>query len=124
MSEESKSKSPAYQWYPKDALSSQRLGEMTLEEEGAYRRALDSCWLAGSVPSDPERCSRIIGKGCTEMVARVVLGMFQPDPNDPSRMVHDRLEQEREKQRLWREKSALGGKASAGKRKHKKEITT
>ena len=115
-------KSPAYQWYPKDALTSQRLGEMTLEEEGAYRRALDSCWLAGSLPNDPVRLARIIGKGCSEEVARVVLAMFDITSEDGVRVMHDTLERERRKQADWREKSALGGKRSAGKRKHPKTL--
>lgn len=115
------SQSPAYRWYPKDALTSLRVLEMTLEEEGAYRRALDLCWLHGSLPSDPERLAKVIGKGASVLVARVVLPMFTIAEHDPSRITHDRLDLERQKQREWSEKSAKGGKASAGKPKKPKE---
>ncbi len=58
-------KSPAFQWYPKDILSSARVQEMSLAEEGAYRRALDFCWLNGSLPADTEKLARVIGKGAS-----------------------------------------------------------
>ena len=112
-------RSPAFQWYPKDILSSSRVAEMTLEEEGAYRRALDFCWINGSVPSDAERLARLIGKGASVLVATVVQPMFIIDVNDPSRMIHERLEIERKKQESWREKSIVGGKKSAKMRKQK-----
>lgn len=110
-------KSPAYQWYPKDILASSRVGEMTAEEECWYRRALDYCWINESIPADAERLARLIGKGATKGGVRVVLQMFVPSASDPARLVSQRQELEREKQREWREKSAAGGRASAGKRK-------
>ena len=45
-------KAPAFQWYPKDYLSDLNVVVMTLEEEGAYRRLMDYCWLHGSIPDD------------------------------------------------------------------------
>ena len=91
-------KSPAFQWYPKDILSSVRVAEMSLAEEGAYRRLIDFCWLNGSIPADPIRASRVVGKGCTREITEAVLPMFTPDPNDPTRLIHDRLEEERRRQ--------------------------
>jgi len=91
-------KSPAYQWYPKDILASARVQEMSLAEEGAYRRLLDYCWLNGSVPSDERRCARLIGKGATPEMAKYILEMFIPHPTDPDKKIHDRLESERIKQ--------------------------
>ena len=109
-------KSPSYQWYPKDAISSARVAMLSLEEEGAYRRALDFCWLTGSLPADIEMLSRIIGKGCTPQTAQVVRGLFSRHETDRRRLVHDRLDAERSKQKAWREKSALGGRRSAAVR--------
>jgi hypothetical protein len=111
--------SPAFQWYPKDILSSSRVAEMTLEEEGAYRRALDFCWLHGTLPNDAERLARIIGKGASTTLATVVQSMFEPAPNDPSRLIHPRLEQERQKQEIWANKSREGGLKSAETRRAK-----
>ena len=109
-------KSPAFQFYPTDYLASQRVQMMTLEEEGAYFRLLCYCWQHGDIPADPDQAARLIGKGASTTLARVVLAMFQPiDGTD--RMNHDRLEAERAKQAAWREKSAAGGRKSAEKRK-------
>ncbi len=109
-------KSPAFQFYPTDWLGSQRCQMLSLEEEGAYIRLLCFCWQHGSSPADPEQAARLKGKGGSTTLARVVLAMFQQS-SDPTRLVHDRLEAERAKQSVWREKSAAGGRKSAEKRK-------
>lgn len=82
---------------------------MTLEEEGAYLRLMCYCWREGSIPADPEKCLALLMKGGLTTVQRVVELCFVESPNDPSRLVHPRLEMEREKQNIWREKSRLGG---------------
>lgn len=106
-------KSPAFQWYPADYLGSQRVQLLTLEEEGAYRRLLDYCWLHGSIPADISLLSRLIGKGASTTLATTVSTMFQPRGD---RLVHDRLDAERRKQEQWREKSAKGGRKGAATR--------
>ncbi|HWB63971.1 MAG TPA: hypothetical protein VG603_10700, partial [Chitinophagales bacterium] len=100
-----KEKSPAFQWYPKDALASQRMAMMTLAEEGAYRRALDYCWINGALPADIKALVAIIGKGCSKKTAETVKAMFV---ERDGLLYHERLDSERDKQRLWREKSARG----------------
>lgn len=112
-------KSPAFQFYPTDYLGSQRVQMMTLEEEGAYCRLLWSCWQHGSIPADPELAARLVGKGCSTTVARMVLPMFEIACGE-GRLTHDRLERERVKQADWREKSAAGGKKSAEMRQKSK----
>lgn len=109
-------KSPAFQFYPADYTSSQRVRLLTLEEEGAYINLLCSCWLHGSIPSDPAMAARLIGKGASTTLATTVLTMFTPS-SQAGRMVHERLERERLKQADWREKSASGGRRSAELRK-------
>lgn len=104
-------KSPAFQWYPRDILSSARVQELTLEEEGAYRRLLDFCWLNGSIPADPERCARLIGKGASTCIASAVQPLFTPHPDDPTKLIHDRLELEREKQEDNRNKKKAAAEA-------------
>lgn len=84
---------------------------MSLEEEGAYVRLLCYCWLHGSVPADPAMLSRLVGKQCSSQALTTVIGMFKQRGD---RLVHDRLETEREKQTAWREKSSLGGKRGGG----------
>lgn len=113
---------PSLQWYPADILSSARVAEMTLEEEGAYRRALDFCWLHGDLPADTERLARVIGKGCSNEIAAVVAKMFLPKPgNGELRLTHQRLDEEREKRRKWSEKSSEGGNKTAEKRRQGSE---
>ena len=106
-------KSPAFQFYPTDYLASQRVQMMTLEEEGAYVRLLCYCWSSGSIPADPERCARLAGKGCSVETATVVQRSFNEHPTDGQRLVHDRLEIERENQRIRREQASSAGKKSA-----------
>lgn len=110
-------KSPAFQWYPKDYLSSGRVAVMTLEEEGAYRRALDFCWLDGSIPSDPAALAMMVGKGCSEAIARKVQTMFTKHRNDASKLVHNRLSMERIKQTEFSEKCRRAGITSGKSRR-------
>ena len=97
---------PAFQWYPKDILTSAEVLEMTLAEEGAYRRLIDVCWISGSIPADPAKAARVVGKGCTVEMAKAALRMFVPDPENPDRMVHEYLNREREKQSERRRKAS------------------
>lgn len=107
--------SPAYQWYPKDILSSARVAQMTAAEECFYRRALDYAWLNGGIPTDIYKLKLMLGKRCSTRDAKVVLAMFTVT-NDPNIAVSPRQELERDKQRAWREKSVIGGRKSAEKK--------
>jgi len=115
--------SPSFQFYPGDWLKSQRIALMSLEEEGAYIRLLCYCWQYGSIPSDVDRLTFLIGKGGSTTLSTTLSTMFQPHPSDSSKLVHDRLDEERKKQAAWREKSSLGGKKSAEARKKRKKAT-
>lgn len=104
--------SPAFQFYPADWLADENVSLMTMEEEGAYIRSLCYCWREGSIPSDPDKLARLLGKGGSTTLATVVQRCFVISPNDGSRMLHMKLESERSKQAAWKEKSAAGGKRS------------
>jgi len=103
-------KSPAYQWYPKDILSSERVAFLSLAEEGAYRRALDYCWLQGSIPSDPNKLATLIGKKCTAKIASAIIHLFQQHPDDARRLIHDKQENYRAEQEAFRNKQSQNGK--------------
>lgn len=113
-------KAPAFQWYAADYLADEHVQMMTLEEEGIYIRLLSYCWREGSIPADPESAAKLVGKGASTTLTRVVQARFNQDPTNASRMVHPRLEVEREKQRNWHDKSAEGGKISAQIRANKR----
>jgi uncharacterized protein YdaU (DUF1376 family) len=93
-------------------------------DEGAYIRLICYCWIHGSIPSDPLDIARLIGKGSSATLATVVEQGFNADPNDDSRLVHDRLEQERSKQTAWRENKSKAGKASAAMRAKPQSVST
>ena len=66
-------KSPAYQWYYKDYMTDMRVMELSLAEEGAYRKLIDLCFSeGGEITSDNKRLMTMIGKECTiEMVKEI-----------------------------------------------------
>lgn len=109
---------PWYPWYVNDVLTSERVELMSLAEEGAYRRALDRAWKKGSIPADPVRCAKAIGKRCTAKIAEAVLRMFDPVPGDPTRMVNTTLEKVREEQKEKYLRRSAKAKDAADKRWH------
>lgn len=111
-------KIPAFQFYPADWLSSQRVALLTLEEEGAYIRLLCYCWKNGELPNDMEQLAKLIGKGGSVLLATKVATMFQADG---CRLLHDRLDALRGEREQWLEKSRRGGLASAAKRAKQRE---
>ena len=105
---------PAFQFYAADWLASQRVALMTLEEEGAYIRLLAFCWKHGTIPADPDQIARLIGKGASTTLATTLATMFEINGD---KLIHPRLEEERRKQAVWREKSSAGGKKSGESRR-------
>ena len=78
-------------WNIKDIMSSSRVQEMNLEQEGAYRRALDRFYLDGFLPSDTTELAKRMGKNCTIETAEVVKKMFIPKSGFPNVLSHDYL---------------------------------
>jgi uncharacterized protein YdaU (DUF1376 family) len=122
-------KAPAFQFYPADWLSSQRVQMMTLEEEGAYIRLLCYCWNHGSIPADPAQIARLVGKSCSNETATTVQRMFNERSttvegsfNDSTTLVHDRLELEKDKQAARRDQASEAGKKSAESRKKPTDV--
>lgn len=104
-----KKSAPAFQFYPADWISSSTVSLLSLAAEGAYIRALGFCWLHGSLPADRALLARLIGKEISAEILDEIIPLFTPHEG---RLIHDRLEDEREKQKAWREKSARGGRQS------------
>lgn len=113
----SENKAPAFQFYPKDYLADSKVCELSLEEEGAYMRLLSHCWIEGSIPADPVRCARIVGKGCSVDTVKVVQLLFNGRSTDVQRLHHKRLDEEREKHQAKREAASLAGKKSGQRRR-------
>jgi len=95
--------SPAFQFYPDDFIGG-TVG-MTAAEVGAYIRLLCFAWGNGFIPSDSCALKRVAGITVSESV----LSKFTDGKNP-------RMEEERNKQAVWRDKSRIGGLHSAAKR--------
>ncbi|MBP3955417.1 DUF1376 domain-containing protein [Gemmata sp. G18] len=121
------SKSPAFQFYAKDWLSSSKIALMPPEYEGAYIRLLAYCWDSGdcSLPDDDTVLSRLsrLGEGWLNGGSSVVRHCFMPHPAKPGFLTNHRLLEEAEKQAAWQRKSAEGGRKSAAKRAEKRAIS-
>lgn len=106
-------KSPAFQFYANDWLSSTQITLMTPAQEGAYIRLLCHAWNDPdcSIPDDDEQLARLsrLGDDWTKGAAIRVRACFEPHPHIPGRMVNRRLLEEREKQAAWSKKSKEGG---------------
>jgi uncharacterized protein YdaU (DUF1376 family) len=113
-------KKSLFHFYPGEWLESQGVSMLTLEEEGAYLRLLCYCWQHGSIPADPEKIARLIGKGSSTTLATTVASRFQEHSDDPSLLVHAKLQMQRAMQDAWKEKCREGGRKSAEKRKNLK----
>jgi uncharacterized protein YdaU (DUF1376 family) len=107
----SKEKAPAFQFYAADYLADINVQLMTMEEEGCYCRLMAYCWREGSLPADPDTLASLC-KG-TVPSDRIMSCFTIRD----GRLVHKRLEEEREKHAEWRKKCAKGGRRSARKPK-------
>ncbi len=107
--------SPAFQFYPKDFLTSIGQASMSCAEAGAYMRLLCHCWLEGSIPDDPVACARLVGTTPRQMTRMwpILAARFQP-VNGVLR--HRRLDLERQKQETFRALQQCKGKAGARKR--------
>jgi uncharacterized protein YdaU (DUF1376 family) len=117
------STSPAFQFYPKEYLSSAKIAMMTPAQEGAYWRLLAYCWLDPdcSIPDDDRVLAHLsrLGEGWLNGGSTLVRECFTPHPTIQGRLVNLRLLAEREKQAEWRAKSSNGGRKSAESRRCK-----
>jgi uncharacterized protein YdaU (DUF1376 family) len=107
--------SPAFQFYVGDFLSDGNVGAMSLEECGAYIRLLCFCWREGSLPSHHKRLARLVGvpPGKFRRLWPAIVECFR---EQDGRLIHPRLEKERQKQADYRRRQSQAGKASAAAR--------
>jgi uncharacterized protein YdaU (DUF1376 family) len=118
----SKEKSPAFQFYPSDFIGDENVLFMSMERRGLYITLLCICWKEGSIPADPDKIST--GLHVTVEDAKAVLEMFKepPEGEHPGRLIHKRLEEERTKQKSYREaKREAGRKGGESKAKAKQK---
>lgn len=111
-------KSPAFQFYPADFLSDENVALMSLAGRGAYITLLCYCWREGSIPSDIDRLARLCGTDSSAMAQLwgELSPCFEIAINEPSRLIHSRLETERIKQAAHSAERQESGKKGALKR--------
>jgi uncharacterized protein YdaU (DUF1376 family) len=105
-------KSPAFQFYPGDYLSSSRVQRMSMTERGVYVTLLSFQWLDGSLPNDMRRLSQMVGMKQAQFDRMWKNGPLNECfvPTEDGRLVNTRLESERQKQLAFRERQQANGK--------------
>jgi uncharacterized protein YdaU (DUF1376 family) len=120
-------RSPAFQFYPGDWLSSSRITLMTPAEEGAYIRLLAYCWDSEdcTLPDDDEQLAKLsrLGEQWLSYApgANAVRNCFEVHPSKKSRLINKRLFAEWKKLLAFRRaKSQAGKKGMANRWKQKR----
>ncbi|WP_223653135.1 DUF1376 domain-containing protein [Hymenobacter psoromatis] len=108
-------KSPAFQLYTGDFLSSPDVQLMEAHEVGAYCLLLFNSWQSdrpGFLPDDENRLRRTARLNAQQWAESrdLLLGKFPLAPDDPTRRYNPRLAQEAAKQAAKRERLAANGR--------------
>jgi uncharacterized protein YdaU (DUF1376 family) len=104
-------KSPAFQWYPRDYLADPIVIAMTLEQEGAYRRLMDVCWLERGLPSDLGELWRLAKAPSRDRFTRRIWNVVgRKFYLKKGKFQHKRLDRERAKQAKYHRSMHLNGK--------------
>ena len=115
---------PAFLFYPDSWLSSRDVDLMGLEGQGAYIRLLCYQWLDPDcgLPADDGKLAGLsrLGKKWRGPVGTLIRSKFK---EEGGRLYNERLREEYAKLLLHREKSSLGGKTSAKRRRAAAERT-
>lgn len=117
--------SPAFQFYAADFLADENQRVMSPAEAGAYIRLICTCWIEGSVPDDIRRLAPLGGMTRAEMEDAwpQIIPCFEPHPDEPGRLIHPRVERERQRQRTYATQMAAAGKKGARRRWAKKKAS-
>ena len=111
-------RSPAFQFYPAEFLADANVVMMSNRELGCYIKLMCFCWREGSIPSDVSKLAKLCGEDGSAMADLwIAIGScFDSAINDPSKLVHHRLEKERQKQEEHRKERAESGLKGAKSR--------
>lgn len=98
---------------------------MSPAEEGAYIRLLCFDWSNDGIPDDDEALARLsrLGEGWLKGGCQMVKPCFNQHPSKQRFLTNSRIQEERERQRLWAEKSSRGGQKSSDARKSNQSST-
>jgi uncharacterized protein YdaU (DUF1376 family) len=109
------SKSPAFQFYAAEFLADENVVMMSNQELGCYIKLMCYCWREGSIPADISKIAKLCSEDGSAM-AQLWLSIgtcFDTATFDADRLVHPRLEKEREKQKAFKDERSAAGKKGA-----------
>jgi uncharacterized protein YdaU (DUF1376 family) len=95
--------SPAFQFYPRDFLSSAKVDRMPMTERGAYITLLSRCWLDDGLPTDMSELAAMVRMRPSQFVrmwTNSQLGKCFYEQR--GRFQHDRLDRERAVQSAYK----------------------
>ena len=97
-----RSTSPAFQFYPKDFLSSSKVGRMSLTEIGAYAVLLMHCWLDNGLPTDARALASILRVKAVQFDRMWSGALHECFVERGGKLHNGRLDEERKKQADFR----------------------
>lgn len=97
---------PAFQFYPKEFLSSSKVIAMTATERGIYITLLSMQWLDGSLPNDLPALARLAGVNTRAFIRMWPHNLARCFTLTDGRLVNERLERERVKQAEYRRRQS------------------
>jgi uncharacterized protein YdaU (DUF1376 family) len=108
-------KSPAFQFYAAEFLADENVALMSNQEIGCYIKLICFCWREGSIPSDISKIARLCGEDSSAMTQLWVSirPCFDLADGYPDRLIHKRLQAERQKQMEFKSERSLAGKRGA-----------
>lgn len=107
----SKEKSPAFQFFPRDFISDEKVMVMDMAQRGIYITLLCFCWTESSIPADAKEVLKLCRIGTEyESMLPPVLACFTPLETNTNRLVHQRLERIRAEQAERRQRRSEAGK--------------
>lgn len=105
-------KSPAFQFYPADYLSDMKVRMLSWASRGLYMDLLCYCWREGWIPSDSSAIAQLCH--CHDLaIVEPCLSLFDSHPDDPKKLIHKRLDFERNKQLGHSNERSNAGKKGA-----------
>lgn len=116
----------SFQFYPSDFLSHHNVIEMSMAARGVYITLLCHQWKIGSIPSDSKRMARLCGCYSDEIaeVWQDLAPCFIPHPEEPERLINNRLEQERAAQFKRSQERSISGANGAKARWGSKKVAS
>lgn len=102
---------PAFQFYPKDFLTDERVQLMSHTERGVYITLLCMCWLEKSLPLETKALATLVNMPLVRFTK-----LWEHSPikqcfhlDDDGRLRHKRLDAERDKQDVYRRRQSDNG---------------